>query len=112
MISELETVCTEHCSQTARLLNIITDHTHFFLTQPCLVRYCLKARVTIFFRSLNQFFSSLYPPLAWEQPLNLMLVLGVTMHSSGQYIDAYSPCSETCVFLTQLLNFPPSLESY
>ncbi len=39
-------------------------------------------------------------------------VLGVTTVTDNNYIDAYPPCSETYVFLTQLLNFPPSLESY
>ncbi len=63
MVSELETVCTEHCSQTARLFNIITDHTSHI---PCLVWDCLDQG-----ESHNFPPSVLDHPPAWEQPLNL-----------------------------------------
>ncbi len=55
MVSELETVCTEHCSQTARLLNIITDHTHPNLPHTLLGEGLPQGGVTISLGSLSPF---------------------------------------------------------
>ncbi len=97
MISELETFHTEH-SQTARLLNIITDHTPYnYYKPPMHLTHIHTLLGEVLPLGGGHHFPRLPPSVTFltlfsscvGQPLNLMLVFRVTTVPDDVIIGAY-----------------------